>query len=94
MTGEDRPLYGRPLPHASVITMRYEKPPYVAPFIRRLMPTASEPEILEASENLRDFLNALYDMFLEQEAQRKPTDSLDKKGHGRFDHKGDVSPQS
>lgn len=41
--------------------------PYVAPFIRRLMKDATEEEILEASENLRQYLLVLYDMFLERE---------------------------
>jgi hypothetical protein len=48
---------------------------------------------VEASENLRDFLNALYDMFLEQEAQQKAADSLDENGHGRFDRMGDIPPE-
>jgi hypothetical protein len=44
--------------------------PYVAPFIRRLMKDATEEEILEASENLRRYLNVLYDIFLRQEEER------------------------
>lgn len=72
--------------------MHHEKP-YIAPFIRRLMPTATATEIVEASENLRDFLNALYDMFLEQEAKQKVADSLDEDGYGRLGRMGDVPPQ-
>jgi hypothetical protein len=36
---------------------------YVAPFIRKLMPTATEEEILEASENLRGYLVAMRETF-------------------------------
>lgn len=45
--------------------------PYVAPFIRRLMKDATEEEILEASENLRQHLKILYGMFVERERRER-----------------------
>lgn len=41
--------------------------PYVAPFIRRLMKDATEEEILQASENLRQYLLVMYDIYRRRE---------------------------
>jgi hypothetical protein len=38
------------------------KKSYVAPFIRTLMPDATEDQILEASENLRGYLLAMQEL--------------------------------
>jgi DNA invertase Pin-like site-specific DNA recombinase len=57
---------------------------YVPPFIRRLMPTASEAEISEAAENLRGYLLILYRAFLAREAKRQASDSPTEQPHGRF----------
>ena len=43
--------------------------PYVAPFIRCLTKGATEKEIVEASENLRQYLLVLYDIGLERESK-------------------------
>lgn len=64
--------------------MQSEKP-YVAPFIRRLMPSASEEEIVEASENFRTYLKILYGLFLEHEAKLLLRDSERDDAHGRFE---------
>jgi len=55
---------------------------YVPPFIRRLMPNASEQEIEQAAENLRAYLKLLYEIFLEREA--KARDSEENRTHDRF----------
>lgn len=60
--------------------------PYVAPFIRRLMPDATEDEIVEASENLRRYLLIMYDIFLEREAAL--ADSPDNAGDDRVELDG------
>jgi hypothetical protein len=44
-----------------------EQKPYVAPFIRRVMKGKSEEEILEASENVRGYLRAMYQIYLRQQ---------------------------
>lgn len=69
--------------YVALRAMQSDKP-YVAPFIRRLMPDASEEEILEASENLRGYLKILYGLFLEQEAKRRNADSPREAAHDRF----------
>lgn len=43
---------------------RSDEKPYVAPFIRRLMSNATEDNILEANENVRDLVCALYEVYL------------------------------
>ena len=63
--------------------------PYVAPFIKRLMPNASEPEILEASENLRAYLLLLYGVFLRKEAEAQLADSQSGDPDARFRLGGD-----
>lgn len=55
---------------------------YTPPFIRRLMPHASEQEIEQAAENLRAYLKVLYEVFLEREA--KARDSRRSESHDRF----------
>ena len=42
---------------------------YVPPFVRRLMPKASEEEIQQAAQNLSDYLKVVYEIFLEREAR-------------------------
>ena len=64
--------------------MQKSEPPYVAPFIRRLLRDATEAEIQEASENLRGYLLALYDLFLERDAARPRRDSPVRKHDVRF----------
>jgi hypothetical protein len=59
---------------------------YTPPFIRRLMPKASEEEIQQAAENLRAYIKVLYDIFLEREA--KARDSEQNRDHGRFGKDG------
>lgn len=76
----------------SLVCMPQEKL-YVAPFIRRLMPSGTEEEILEASENLRAYLNALYNIYLAQEAGSSAADSPEQEGHDRFTNKGAMPPQ-
>jgi hypothetical protein len=71
--------------------MQPEKP-YVAPLIRRLMPNATEEEIVQASENLRAYLNVLYDIFLEREAKQRAYDSQPESGYGRFKKRGALPP--
>lgn len=71
--------------------MQPEKP-YVAPFIRRLMPGATKEEIIEASENLRSYLKILYGIFLEREAMQRAEDSRREGGHGRFATDGVTPP--
>jgi hypothetical protein len=61
-----------------------QETPYVPPFIRRLMPNASEEQIIEASENLRAYLKLLYGIFLRKEAERLRTDSEESKPSARF----------
>lgn len=56
------------------------------------MPEASEEEVVEASENLRAYLNVLYDIFLEREAKRRVDDSRREGGHGRFATDGVTPP--
>lgn len=58
--------------------------PYVAPFLRRLMPDATEAEILGASENLHGYLRVLYRAFVEGKAAQACRDSSDEGVHGRF----------
>lgn len=65
---------------------------YVAPFIRKLMPDATEREILEASDNLRDLLYALYEAFLACEAKQSSADSRAKEPRGRFATEGAIPP--
>lgn len=62
--------------------------PYVAPFLRRLMKGASEEQILEASENLRGYLRAMYAIYLRQERARRERDSRASNAHGRFSRSG------
>ena len=59
---------------------------YVPPFIRRLMPAASEKEIVQATENLRAYLKVLYEIFLEREAKLR--DSQHDGSHDRFGNDG------
>lgn len=65
--------------------------PYVAPFIYRLMPNASEAEILEASENLKAYLLVLYRAFLTREAKAYVRDSLGEEVHGRLTSMGRIA---
>lgn len=45
--------------------------PYVLPFIRRRMPNATEEEILEANENMRQYLLLLWRIHLREEEERE-----------------------
>lgn len=49
------------------MTNKEDEKPYVAPFIRRVMEGKSEEEILEASENLKGYLRAMYQIYLRQQ---------------------------
>ena len=62
--------------------------PYIPPFVRRLMPNATEEEIIEAVHHLREYLLALYRMFLEREARGRSTDSAPTDGRVRFEEGG------
>lgn len=68
-----------------------EEEQYIPPFIRRLMPKASEEEIQHAAENLRAYIKVLYDIFLEREAKER--DSEQNRDHGRFE-KDDSKPSN
>lgn len=72
----------------TIVNMESDKP-YVAPFIRRLMPNASEAEILEASETLRAYLMLLYGVFLRKEAEAQLADSRSDDLGARFGLDGD-----
>ncbi|UYN96065.1 MAG: hypothetical protein KIT25_03730 [Enhydrobacter sp.] len=61
-----------------------QEQPYVAPFIRRRMPDASEEDILAASENLRAYLKLLYGIFLHQEVEKRHGDSETREPDARF----------
>lgn len=61
-----------------------DEKPYVAPFIRKLMPHATETEILEANENVRDLVCALYDICLAHEEAGTLDDLLAKAGAERI----------
>lgn len=56
------------------------------------MPDAREEAIIEASENLRAYLNVLYDIFLERQAKRRADDSRREGGHDRFPNDGATPP--
>lgn len=61
--------------------------PYIPPLVRRLMKDATEEELVQASENLRRYVRALYATFLRMEAEQDATvrrDSCDSDGHDRF----------
>lgn len=58
--------------------------PYIAPFIRRVMPNASEAELVEAAANLKAYLRVLYQLFLDQEAANLHPDSAATADHDRF----------
>lgn len=66
-------------------------PPYVAPFIRKLMPHATEQEIVEASENLRAYLKLAFEAFLRNRQATHQRDSRDMPDHDRF-AEGGVPP--
>lgn len=70
-----------------VAHMDHEKP-YVPPFVRRLMPTATEAEIEEASERLRGYLMLLYRIFLRKEAEQQQRDSQQSAPDARFGNDG------
>lgn len=74
-----------------MLVMEHDQP-YVAPFIRQLMPDATEHEIVEASENLRDLLYALYDAFVAQKARDADHDSHEGRRRDRFAIEGDNAP--
>lgn len=67
-----------------------EEEPYIPPFIRRLMPNASEEEIIQAAENLRAYLKVLYGIFLEREAKADDSDQNSK--YDRFQDGGPNPP--
>lgn len=52
---------------------------YVAPFIRRLMKDASEEEIQEASENLRQYLLLMWRIYCRREEEGTMGELSDKK---------------
>lgn len=69
--------------------------PYIPPFIRELMPNATEEEIAEAAQNLRGYLSALYRIFLRREARERrerAADSATSKARGRFGEGGILPP--
>ncbi len=67
---------------------------YIPPFIRRLMPNASEEEIKEAAENLRGFVDALYRLHLADQERRRRTDSAIAEVHGRVRESGPELPRA
>jgi hypothetical protein len=46
--------------------------PYIPPLVRKVMKSAGERELEEATENLRRYLNELYKMFLKIEGEGEP----------------------
>lgn len=72
--------------------MRQEEP-YIPPFIRRLMPNASEREIIEAAENLKSYLRVMYRIFREREEKERRLDSPHFDTHGRFAARGLEPPK-
>lgn len=75
-------------PAVAYATGMEQDQPYVAPFLRRLMKGASEEQILEASENLRGYLRAMYAIYLRQERARRDQDSRASEPHDRFPDSG------
>ena len=41
----------------------------ISPLVRKLMPKASEEELVEATKNFREFLGVLYRMYERREAE-------------------------
>jgi hypothetical protein len=72
------------VPAPAYATGMEQDQPYVAPFLRRLMTGASEEQILEASENLRGYLRAMYAIYLRQERTRRERDSRASNARDRF----------
>ena len=56
---------------------------YIPPVVRRVMPGATEAELLEATETLRRYLKAMYALYRELEAQGAERDSCDLAPHDR-----------
>jgi hypothetical protein len=46
------------------VVKKYTQIPDVAEAVKHLMPQATEDELKEATENFRDFLRELYDIFM------------------------------
>ncbi len=63
--------------------MQSEKP-YIPPFVRRLMKDATEEELFLATERLRRYLKAMYEIFLQQEEEKAAADSEKSDDHDRF----------
>ena len=71
--------------------MQIDKP-YIPPFIRRLMPSASEEELLRATNNLRRYLSVMYRLFRELEAEQARADSHQTMLDDRFQSGGNNPP--
>jgi site-specific DNA recombinase len=57
---------------------------YIPPFVRKLMCDASEPEIVQAAENLRAYLSVLYRVYLDRKRELRTANSAAEQPHGRF----------
>ncbi|TAJ36856.1 MAG: hypothetical protein EPO55_20235 [Reyranella sp.] len=66
--------------------------PYIPPFIRRLMPSASEQDLLRATNNLRRYLSVMYRLFRELEVEQARADSHRPMLDDRFQSGGDNPP--
>lgn len=70
-----------------------QEDPYIPPFVRRAMNGATEDELVQATDNLRQYLRVMYKLFRELEAASASGDSSEFDSNGRFEMGTDRSPQ-